>query len=116
MKQILIGLLILGFAATTLAGEGYVKTGSKGIMRFVQVDKDKATDLDTYRRAIDDLCEPGKKCQVLFWTDNAPVAFPFSREQNRGKTAYWQYDAKSDSHRFYVDCKLFGTIEGTECI
>ena len=116
MKQILIGLLVLGFAVIALAGDGYVRTGSKGIMHFVQVDQDKATDLDTYHRAIEEYCEPGVKCQVLFWTENAPVAFPFSREQVKGRTAYWQYNAKKDTHRFFVDCKLFGEVEDTECL
>lgn len=116
MKHVLIGLLLLGFTVIATAGDGYVKTGSEGIMRFVQVDKNKATDMDTYQRAIDDLCKPGQKCQVLFWTENAPVALPFSHEQTNSQTAYWQYNAKSDSHRLYVDCDLFGNLEGTECL
>lgn len=116
MKKLLIGSLLLGFVAITQAGDGYIKTGSDGVIRFVQVDKDKATDLDTYRRAIDDLCEPGEKCQVLFWTENAPVKLPLSREQHKGRTAYWQYSARKDRHHLYVNCELFGKVEDTECL
>ena len=115
MKHVTLVLLLLGFTTITLAGEGYVVTGSQGIMHFVQVDKDKATDTDTYLRAKDAVCKPDVKCQVLYWTENAPVRMPFTREQTRGRTAYWQYDKKSDSHRLYVDCELFGTVDDAEC-
>ena len=116
MKKMLLGLLVLSLASLAYAGPGYVMTGKKGIMRFVQMDEDNATDLDTYRQAIKDLCKPGVNCQVLFWTENAPVAFPFSHEQTRSKTAYWQYHAKKGVEKLYVDCKLFDTIEDAECL
>lgn len=116
MNQIKVGLLLLGFAAIAFAADGYIQTGSQGIMHFVQVDKDKAADMATYRSAIKELCEPNQRCQVLFWTEDAPVKLPFSREQTRGKTAYWQYNERSGQERFYVDCDLFGNIEGTRCL
>ena len=116
MKQLLVGFLVLGLTTAAWAGEGYVQTGKHGIMHFVQVDKDKATDIATYRRAVDDLCKPDSACQVLFWTENAPVKMPFSHQQTKGKTAYWQYHKKSDSYRLYVDCELFGEIEDAECL
>ena len=116
MKQMMMSLLLLGFIGIAVAGDGYFQKGSQGIMHFVQVDEDKATDLETYRKAIDDLCEPNKPCQVLFWTENAPVRMPFTRGQNNGKTAYWQYKAKSDTHSFYVDCEIFGTVPDTQCL
>jgi hypothetical protein len=116
MKQILIALTILSFAVVAVAGDGYKHTGSKGIMRFVQVDEDKAKDVDTYKRAIAELCTPDARCQVLFWTENAPVDFPFSREQVKGQKAYWQFSEKSGTHRLYVDCKFFGDVEDAECL
>lgn len=116
MKHLFLGLLMLGLTTAALAGDGYVMTGKQGIMRFVQVDEDKATDVATYRRAVDDLCKPDSTCQVLFWTENAPVRMPFSREQTDSQTAYWQYHKKSDSYRLYVDCDLFGDIEDAECL
>jgi len=115
MKKLMIGLFTLGFAVITMAGDGYVETGKQGIMHFVQIDKDKATDVDTYRGAKDDLCDPAKRCQVIFWTENAPVRMPFSREQSAGRTAYWQWNEKTQTHRLYVDCKLFGTDHEEEC-
>lgn len=116
MNQVKFGLLLLCFAVIALAGEGYTQTGSQGIMHFVQVDKDKAADIVTYRRAIDEICEPSQRCQVLFWTENAPVKLPFSRGQTKGRTAYWQANGKPGKDRFYVDCKLFGDMEDTECL
>lgn len=116
MNQMKFGLLLLCFATIALAADGYVQTGTQGIMHFVQVDKDKAADMATYRKAIDELCVPNQRCQVLFWTEDAPVKLPFSREQTHGKTAYWQYNERSGKQHFYVDCDLFGNIEGTECL
>jgi len=116
MKQMIVSLLLLGFIGMAVAGDGYFEKGSQGIMHFVQIDKDKAADLVFYHRVIDEMCEPNKSCQVLFWTEKAPRRMPFTREQRKGRTAYWQYKAKSDSHVLYVDCELFGSVENTQCL
>ncbi len=116
MKHVIITLMMLSFTAIAVAGDGYIETGSKGIMHFVQIDKDKETDRDTYKRAVGDLCKPDTVCQVLFWTENAPRAFPFTREQVKGQKAYWQYHAKSGTHRLYVDCEVFPDVENAECL
>jgi hypothetical protein len=115
MKQVTMFLLLLGFIAIAFAGDGYVVTGSQGIMHFVQVDKDRATDLPTYLRAKDEICKSHGHCQVLFWTENAPRMMPFTREQTRQRRAYWQYDKKSGSHHLYVDCEFFGTDHDATC-
>jgi hypothetical protein len=109
---VVTGILLAG---SVQAGKGYTLRNSQNIMHFVQLDEGKATDVETYRQAIKDICKPNVKCQVLFWAENAPTTFPMSREQTRSRTAYWQYDKKTDSHRLYVDCKLFGDIENAEC-
>jgi len=112
----LVTLAGIALASATQAGDGYTLKNSQNIMHFVQLDEGKASDVETYRRAIEDICKPGVKCQVLFWAENAPSTFPMSREQSGSKTAYWQYDKKTDSHKLYVDCELFSDIEDAECL
>jgi len=102
-------------SGAALAGDGYSVTYSQNIMRFVEIDIDKADDREIYTQVVDEICKPGSKCQVLFWTENAPINFPMSREQAKAKIAYWQYEKKSGSHRLYVDCDRFPDIEDAEC-
>jgi len=112
---VLFCLTVFVWAGSVQAGKGYTLKNSQNIMHFVQLDEGKASDVETYRQAVNDICKPNVKCQVLFWADNAPSTFPMSREQSRSKTAYWQYNNKTDSHHLYVDCELFGEIENAEC-
>jgi len=116
MKMFMLSLLLFGFTTIALAGNDYVVAGSQGIFKFVQVDRDKAADIDTYLLAIDNVCKPGADCQVIFWAENAPRRMPFTREQVRNRTAYWQYKKKSQSHRLYVDCDLFGNSDEWKCL
>lgn len=116
MKKLLFLCVLAATSAVAVAGDGYELKNSQNIMHFVQLDEGKATDIDTYKAAINDICATHEKCQVIFWADNTPMTFPFSKEQNRARTAYYQTNKKKGETNLYVDCKLFAEIEDAECL
>lgn len=116
MKKLIFLCLMAASSTMANVGDGYVVTNSQNIMHFVQLDEGKATDIGIYKRAISEICTSHQKCQVIFWADNAPVNFPFSREQRKSRTAYYQADEKKGQEKLYVDCKLLGELENAECL
>jgi hypothetical protein len=116
MRIFIVLVVSLGFAISAYAADGYKVTGHQGVMHFVQIDKDKASNTDNYRLAVADICRTDKICQVLFWTDNAPSKFPLTDAQVNSKAAHWQINMNTGLRRWFWDCDLVGEQTGDECL
>ena len=89
--------------------------GQQGVVRFVMVPADQASDLAAYERQIARLCEPERTCFLNFYTNSAGVApaMPLPDAIANEATATYRRSMKNGVQIFLWSCRL--KIPGREC-
>ena len=87
--------------------------GQQGIVRFVIVPTEQATDLAAYLRQAQALCEPGVTCFLNFYTNRsgAPLTLPLPDAIERESTAVYRRSVKQGAERLVWRCSLKITAE-----
>jgi hypothetical protein len=90
------------------AEKAWPLAGQQGMVRFVIVPTELATDREAYARQVQMLCEPGATCFLNFYTNStaAPVALPLADAIERESTAVFRRSAKQGAQRFMWRCSL----------
>jgi hypothetical protein len=113
----LLAPLILGSIGGALAAPGadWSVIGQQGLVRFVVVPNDQASNLAAYEHQIDHLCEPERTCFLNFYTNStgAAAAVPLPDAIANEATATFRHSMKNGARVFMWSCRL--KVPGTEC-
>lgn len=76
--------------------------------QLVVVDKEKETNEQTYRDAIQALCRPARFCFIFFWSDRhqVPSSWPMTDAQARAKTAKFARNPFTGFEQFLWACRI----------
>lgn len=82
--------------------------GQQGLMRFVIVPAERASDRAAYQAQIQRLCEPDRSCFLNFYTNSsgAPLAVPLPDAIDREATAVFRRSTKQAAESFRWSCRL----------
>jgi hypothetical protein len=89
--------------------------GQQGLVRFVVVPPDKATDQASYEEQIVRLCEPERTCFLNFYTNSTQAApsVPLPEAIANEATATYRRSMKNGVQFFAWSCRL--KVPGREC-
>jgi hypothetical protein len=90
------------------AVEGWQIAGQQGLVRFVIVPVEQATDRQAYEREIVSLCEPERTCFLNFYTNasGAPLAMPLPDAIAHEATATYRRSMKNGVQLFRWSCRM----------
>ena len=89
--------------------------GRQGLVRFIVVPPDKATDQASYEEQIARLCEPERTCFLNFYTNSTQAApsVPLPEAIANEATATYRRSMKNGVQFFLWSCRL--KVPGHEC-
>jgi hypothetical protein len=101
-------LATIGPSAAAQPGEPWPVVGRQGLVRFVVVPTDQATDRAAYTREIARLCEPEHTCFLNFYTNtqSLPAALPLPDGIAQEATATFRRSMKNGAERFWWSCRM----------
>jgi hypothetical protein len=107
----------IALSATTVvsaADAPWPLAGQQGIVRFVIVPTEQASDAAAYRRQVQALCEAGATCFLNFYTNStgAPAVLPLPDAIERENTAIYRRSVKQGAERLIWRCGLKIVAEG----
>ena len=104
-------------AGAAQAEQPWTHVGSVGQRQFVLVDPDAASDAATLKRAAEAVCEPGKACVVVFWSEAAavPSQMPMTRPQQQAAVAQYFRNPASGSEELLMRCPANAPL-GSKCL
>jgi hypothetical protein len=113
---LLAGLLVVapGIAAAATA-KTWPVIGQQGLVRFVIVPVDQASDQDAYDNQIASLCELGHTCFLNFYTNTSSItpAVPLPDAIANEATATFRRSMKNGLELFMWSCRM--KIPSKEC-
>lgn len=117
---LVLALAACGLAAAPSVALGASETawpviGQQGLVRFVLVPTDHATDLPAYEAQLQKLCDPERTCFLNFYTNatGAEVALPLPDAIANEATATYRRSMKNGVEVFLWSCRL--QVPGREC-
>lgn len=104
-------------AAATARAESWKHVGTIGRRQFVLVDPEVASDAATLKRAANAVCEPGKVCVVVFWSEETavPSKMPMTLTQQQAAVAQYLRNPASGHEELLMKCRADGPV-GVKCL
>jgi hypothetical protein len=101
--------------AAPVPAEAWAVMGQQGLVRFVVVPIDKATDQAAYEEQIARLCDPERTCFLNFYTNStaATAGVPLPDAIANEATAMYRRSMKNGVQYFTWSCRL--KVAGREC-
>lgn len=102
-------------AAQAAPSDAWPVAGQQGLVRFIVVPTDKATDQAAYEAQIARLCEPERTCFLNFYTNStqAVPSVPLPDAIANEPTATYRRSMKNGAQFFTWSCRL--KVPGREC-
>ena len=108
--RVAFGASVVAAALAPLAAavEGWQLAGQQGVVRFVIVPVEQATDRQAYEREIVSLCEPERTCFLNFYTNTsgAAPAVPLPDAIANEATATYRRSMKNGVQLFRWSCRM----------
>lgn len=91
-----------------LSAQDWHLVGTRGIMNFVVVSKEREADKDVYLDAIQSICKVGENCKVIFWTseDQVPTSWPMTDAQKESRVVDYFKEGNSEEEKFLWNCRI----------
>lgn len=100
-------LLYLIFPLKLYAQDWHL-AGTRGIMNFVVVSKEREADKDVYLEAIQSICKVGENCKIIFWAsaDHVPTSWPMTDAQRESRVVDYFKEGNSEEEKFLWNCRI----------
>jgi hypothetical protein len=101
--------------ALAAGADAWPVAGQQGLVRFIIVPNEQATDQAAYERQIANLCEPERTCFLNFYTNStgAAAAVPLPEAIANEATATYRRSMKNGVQMFMWSCRM--RVPATDC-